>query len=141
MHKQPTSDTRYISKNGRVTERFKRTLERVLGEYIKGAKFFSRQFRKPSLNYTIKEASIVGSTLEGSNDSDLDILLIANNIDMNDYRIIKQYLSSIFFCNRPKKSAIDVFVRSYDEFPEKVSFEITGQVGGILNKYNKKLIS
>ncbi len=46
-----------------------------------------------------------------------------------------------FFVNRAKTEALAVFVRPYDEFPERPSFEITSQVRDLLDKYNRKLIS
>ena len=139
MKKYPENYTSYMKKNGRITKKLERSLEGVLRSYVETVKFWAEKREKPLEDYIIREAYIVGSILRGNNLSDIDFLLIANKIDQEDYRFIKHVMANEFFVNRPKTEAIDVYVRPYDEFPERGSYEITDQVEAMLNRYNKKL--
>lgn len=71
----------------------------------------------------------------------MDLLLIGSKLDHEDYRFLKQVMAQSFFANRVKTEALDVFIRPYDEFPERASFEITPQVRYLLDIYNQKLTS
>ena len=77
--------------------------------------------------------------LSGNDNSDIDFLLIASKIDQEDYRLFKQVMAQLFYVNKPKTEAVDVFIRPYDEFPDRNSFEITSQVRDLLDKYNRYL--
>jgi len=116
-------DTRYLTDRGNVTSLFRSALEEVLTAHSEASYFWAPRRRKPLSDYEIREVHIVGSILRGNDESDLDIMLIAKS----------------FFSNRPKTQAIDVFVRPYDEFPERDSYEVTAQVGSILRKHNRLL--
>ena len=133
-------DTRYMRRNGEVTERFRESLERVLTEYVPTVVFWSERTGKPLSDYRIREAHVVGSILEGNDESDVDIMLIANHMDEEDYRFIKVVMAKLFYSNRIKTEAVDVFVRQYDAFPERNSFEITNQVKPLLDRFNSKLV-
>ena len=132
-------DTRYLTDRGNVTSLFRSALEEVLTAHSEASYFWAPRRRKPLSDYEIREVHIVGSILRGNDESDLDIMLIASNIDQEDYRFLKMVLAQSFFSNRPKTQAIDVFVRPYDEFPERDSYEVTAQVGSILRKHNRLL--
>lgn len=136
MKKIPEKSTRFLKSTGEVTPAFSNALERVLLKYSDLSRFLADRLSKPREDYIIKEAHIIGSILSGVDDSDLDIMLIANKIDQNDYSLFKNFLSQAFFNNRPKIGAIDVFVRPYDAFPERPSYEVTSQVRKVLDKYN-----
>ena len=140
MRLVPVSDTRYVTRGGLVTPLLKNKLEEVLGHYVDVALFWSSKRGKSRSDYTIREAHLIGSVLRGVDNSDLDLLLVADKIEQQDYKFIKMYLSEIFFNNVSKPLAIDVFIRPYDEFPERGSFEITDQVKGLLKKYNSNII-
>ncbi|MEK6856717.1 MAG: nucleotidyltransferase domain-containing protein [Nanoarchaeota archaeon] len=141
MKQKPIKNTRYLTKEGKVTSLLKQHLEEVLQAHIDASTFWAGKRNKPREDYTVREAYIVGSILRGNDESDLDILLIGNKLDQEDYRFLKQVLAQSFFVNRAKTVAVDVFTRPYDEFPEKPSFEITSQVRHLLDTYNRKLTS
>lgn len=132
----PNVSTRFLKSTGEVTPAFSCALEKVLLKYSDLARFLADKLNRPRDDYTIKEAYIVGSVLQGNNDSDLDIMLIANKIDQNDYNLFKNFLAQAFFNTMNKRDAIDVYVRPYDAFPDRPSFEVTRQVSKILDKYN-----
>ncbi len=132
----PTASTRFLKSTGEVTPAFSLALEKILLKYSDMAVFMADKLNRPRSDYIIREAHIVGSILSGRDDSDLDILLIANKIDHNDYNLFKNFLAQAFFNNRPKIEAIDIFVRPYDEFPERPSYEVTKQVIRTIDKYN-----
>jgi len=140
MKKRPVSNTRYLLENGMVTSKFRSKLAEVLGHYVDIASLVADKRQKHLEDYRIREAHVVGSVLRGIDDSDLDLLLIADKIDQTDYRIVKTVLSELFFNNIPKQLAVDVFVRPYDEFPDRGSFEVTSEVREILKDYNDRLI-
>ena len=139
MKSIPATDTRFVRKGGKVTDKLRRDLSDVLLCYSEAAAFWADKRAKPREDYTIREAYIVGSTIRGIDNSDVDLLLIPDHIEGDDYRFFKLVLAQTFFVNRPKCLAVDVFVRPHDEYPERPSFEITGQVKDILDNYNQRL--
>lgn len=140
MDKKPLKNTKFI-KNGKITDLLKSALEDILKEYIPIVKFRAERLGRQDDDYTIREVYVIGSVLLGNNNSDLDLLLIANKIDQEDYRFIKGLLSEIFFNNLQKADAVDIFVRPYDEFPERNHYQITDQVEDLLKKYNSLITS
>ena len=141
MRQRPLTKTRFLTENGRVTEKLRSDLSDVLNAYVPAVKFWQPKTRKPLESYTIREAYVVGSVLQGNDESDLDILLIGNHFDGEDYRFFKIVMAEQFYSNRSKRLAIDVYIRDSDEFPEKPSFEITEQVQDMLDKHNKEITS
>lgn len=141
MKQKPKADTRYVRKDGRVSQRFRDVFRLVADDYRAIISFLAARRQKPLTDYQIRNVYVVGSTLEGSDESDLDLLLIASHIDDFDFRFIKQAINGTFFYNRQKCDAIDIYVRPYDEFPERVSFEVTDQLENILAVTNKALSS
>lgn len=139
MEKWPKGDTRFLRKNGNVTPLFRSTLETILDDLDETIRFWADVRKKPPRDYAVRGTYIVGSILEGNNYSDLDLLLVADKIDHEDFRFVKTVMATRFFVNRPKIEAIDVFFRPYDEFPDRGSFEVTDQVKNIVEQYNKKL--
>lgn len=139
MKTRPIKNTRFILKNGKTTGLLRASLEDVLVTYVDTSKFWAEKRKKNLPDYQIRDVFIVGSLLRGNDNSDLDLLLIASKIDQEDYRLFKQVLAQLFYINRPKTGAVDVFIRPYDEFPDRNSFEITSQVRDLLEKYNKLL--
>lgn len=139
MHAKPPVETRYVGADGVVTPLFRNTLQGVLYNHVEAAKFWAPKRDKPLADYTLREAHIVGSTLRGIANSDLDILLIASKMDGEDYRFLKQVMAQLYFAHRPKQDAIDVFIRPSDEYPERESFEITSQVKDLLDICNSQL--
>lgn len=140
MKQIPPQDTRFITKEGIVTPRLRRDLSDVLLAYSDTAKFWADKKPSERQNYTVREVYIVGSTLRGVDYSDLDLLIIPDKIDYEDGRFFKMVLAQIFFTNRAKSIALDLFVRPHDQYPEKPSFEITPQVRDIIDKYNQHLL-
>ena len=141
MKQNPTRNTRYLTKQGKVTPLLKQQLEEILKSYVETAGFWAGKRGKINEDYAIREAFIVGSLLRGNDQSDLDLLLIGNKLDHEDYRFLKQVMAQGFFVTRPKTEALDVYVRPYDEFPDRPSFEITSQVKYLLDRYNRELTS
>jgi predicted nucleotidyltransferase len=135
------NDTRYLHKNGQVTSLFRKTCAEVLREYTEFSRFASKRLQRDSEDFNIREAYVVGSVLRGVDNSDLDLLMIANKIDNNDYKLIKQYLSQIFFNPFYKSEAVDVYIRPYDEFPDKPRFEVTAQIRDLLEFWNRQIVS
>ncbi len=140
MNQKPVADTRYIHKDGTITDLLKSSCGIVLNEYIDTVLFWSKKRNKLSREYAIKESYIVGSILDGNDQSDLDIMFLAQKIDEEDYRFIKMVMAERFFNKRDKILAIDVFVRPYDAYPEKHSFDITDQMRSLLKPYNEALM-
>ena len=139
MNQNPTDDTRYVASDGTVTPLFRESFRRVLFDYVETARFWAPRRNKSLNEFAIREASIVGSCLRGIDNSDLDLLIIADKIDQEDYRFFKQVLSTIYYSHRSKDSAIDVYVRPYDEYPERESLSVTCQVRNIIDEANSGL--
>ena len=137
---QPTKDNRYLSASGVVTPLFRRDINEVLMYCSDTSKFWAPKRNKLLSDYHVKEVHIVGSLLRDNNESDADILVIPSKFDQEDYRFFKQVLGQLFYANRPKTEAIDVFVRPNDEFPEKGSFEVTSQVRDLIGRWNASLV-
>ena len=131
-----------LDKSGKITERVTSGLENVLAAYTDYAKEYARITDNNPKNFKIESAYLVGSgARENRYDSDLDLMLIAPQIDEVSEAAVNVYLSLLFFNNRPKDKAIDVFVRKKDKYPERESINLTNQVKKLLNQYNKKLLN
>ncbi len=140
MRVQLIADTRYLLKTGAVTPKLRGIVDNVLSQYVEAARFLANLRTRHLDDYIVREAYIVGSIVRGVDDSDLDLLFLADKIDQDDYRVTKQVLSMLFFNNIPKPLAVDIYVRPHDEFPEKPSFEITKQVKDLIDKHNRDLM-
>ena len=139
MRKEPISDTRYLRKDGTITTLFLDRLEEVLDVYVNIVKFWANKRQKDPADYALRETFIVGSLLNGVDDSDLDLMFIGNKIDDEDYRFIKLVMARVFYSDHDKSEAIDVYIRPYDAFPERGSFGITDQIQGGLNRHNSRI--
>lgn len=123
-----------------VTERVRTGLENVLSAYVDIAKLLSKSGDNNPENYELTNVSVVGSGARLNRvDSDLDFLLIAPHLDDLSAKQMKVFLAEIYFVNRPKIDALDVFVRKKDEYPDRSSIDITYQVQDLIDIYNKKL--
>ncbi len=138
--------TRYRSniplfeKDGKLTERAMSGLENVLCAYTDAVEESAKAFENNPANYEISDVFVVGSgARENKADSDLDFLFIAQNLDETSAKNMKLLLSYIFFCDRPKAEAIDVFIRKQDIYPDRPSIKITDKVKPLLLKYMEKL--
>lgn len=130
-----------LDKNQKVTKRVMTGLENVLYAYSIYVPNYAKAHDNNPKNFQIKKVYLIGSTIRESKiDSDLDIMLIAPQIDGTAERDIKVWLNILFYNNQQKNHAIDAYVRSKDKFPERPSFDITNQVKKLLNTYNKKLV-
>jgi predicted nucleotidyltransferase len=98
-----------FDKDKRVTERVTAGLENTLFLYNEiGRRIASETENNPS-NLAIKEVLIVGSCARKNRvDSDLDLLLIAPDIDEETGNQLKTIMSYVLFCDRSKQEAIDV---------------------------------
>lgn len=130
-----------LENNGKITPRVLSGLENVLSAYSMFIPSYASAHDNNPKNFQISKAYIVGSAVrENRIDSDLDLMLIAPQIDEVAERNVKVWMSVLFFNNKPKNQAIDVFVRPYDRFPERPSHDITNQVKKLLKQYNNKLL-
>jgi hypothetical protein len=125
---------------GKVTERVRHGLENVLAAYVDIAKAQAPQMDNNVANYIVKQVYLAGSgARENLLESDLDLMLIAPRLDDTSAKHMKLVLAFMFFTDRPKTEAIDVYVRQRDIYPERPSVDITNQVRPLLAKYNKRL--
>ncbi|MBU1203901.1 MAG: nucleotidyltransferase domain-containing protein [Nanoarchaeota archaeon] len=130
-----------LNGSDKVTERVRNGLENVLSVYVEVAKTHADETDNNSKNYFLSQVYLVGSgARENKIDSDLDLLLIAPRLDEESAKQMKLILSFIFFNDRPKQEAIDLFVRQKDIYPDRKSIEITKQVKGLLSKCNGVLL-
>jgi hypothetical protein len=141
MNQLPNGQTQYLSINGRVKPALRDALGLVLDSYVPTVEFWAPKKSKVYEDYTIRQVCVAGSVLQGNSHSDLDLLLIGNKLDGEDYRFIKQVMAQLFFVSRPKTQAIDVFIRPHDEFPEKPSYDITTQVQDLVSKCNGLILN
>ena len=131
-----------FDKKGKITKRTLFGLENALFLYSNLSRIYAEKTDNNPDNFRIKEVKIVGSgARENKIDSDLDLLLIAPEVDEVSANSLKTMLSLVLFCDRPKIEAVDVFIRSYDRYPDRVSRDITLQVKEIVDKYNSYLFS
>ena len=128
-----------FNERGRITSRVRNGLENVLSAYSKIAKMHAIQTDNNLVNYLIKEVSVVGSGTRNKVNSDLDLLLIAPDLDEGSAKNISLVLAMIYFTDRQKQEAIDVHLRQKDIFPDRPEVRITDQVKKILKKYNKRI--
>jgi len=130
-----------LDKNEKVTKRVMTGLENVLYAYSLYAPNYAKAHDNNPKNFQIEKAYLIGSAVRESRvDSDLDILLIAPQIDETAERDIKVWLNILFYNNQQKNHAVDAYVRPRDKFPERPSFDITNQVKKLLKDYNNKLV-
>lgn len=120
-----------------ITDRVRTGLENILSAYVEISKKQANLTDNNIANYKISEVYIVGSGARVNKiDSDMDLLLIAPNLDTESAKNLKVILSLIFFTDRPKLEAIDVFIRDKDIYPERTSVDITSQIKYLLDRYN-----
>lgn len=125
---------------GRVTERVRNGLENVLSAYVRFAKLHANQFDNNPQNYRVERVSVVGSGARSNRiDSDLDLLLEVPSLDERSGNQMKVLLAFLFYSDKQKPEAIDIYVRPGDIYPEREKVEVTGQVEDILRKYNSLL--
>lgn len=131
-----------LDNDGKITKRVSTGLENVLHAYTLYVPEYARVHDNNPKNFIIEKTYLIGSAIRQSRiDSDLDLMLIAPNIDETAERDIKVWLNLLFYNNLPKNKAIDAYVRPFDKFPERPSYDITNQVKKLLKEYNKKLTS
>lgn len=140
MNQLPKGETQYFGLDGKVKPALRDALGLVLDSYVPAVGFWAPKRSGIYEDYIIRHVSIAGSVLQGNGNSDLDILLIGNKIDGEDYRFFKMVMAQLFFVNRPKTQAIDVFIRPNDEFPEKPSYDITNQVQDLVSRSNNLIL-
>lgn len=129
-----------FNSSGHITERVRTGFENVMAAYVDIANRAAPDFDDNPENYKVGEVFVVGSGARMNRaDSDLDLMLMAPVLDKQSRQRMKTILSMIFFNDRPKPEAIDVFVRQEDEYPDRASFDITSQVSDILRTYNSIL--
>lgn len=137
-----TGEGPIFADNRQITDRVRAGLENVLHAYVAIAHKKAETSDDNTSNYRINRVLIVGSgARENREDSDLDLLLLAPRLDDASAKDMKVILAMIYFTDRPKRRAVDVFVRKEDAFPTRESFDITSQVQELLGKYNAQLAS
>ena len=130
-----------FDKNMCITERVESGLENVLSAYVEIAKMQSQKTDNNIENYEINRVYVLGSGARCNRiDSDLDLLLIVPRLDIGSANQIRTMMCLTFFTDRPKRDAIDVFVRDEDIYPERSSVNITDKVSGLINNYNRLLL-
>lgn len=129
-----------FNERGAPTNRVRNALENVLSAYVNYAKPHAIATHNNIKNYKINQVLVVGSGAHNNVvNSDLDLLLIAPNLDENSAINMKLFLSVLFFNNKPKNDAIDVFIRKEDIFPDRASTNVTKYYKKIIDKYNLQL--
>ncbi|MCK5624458.1 hypothetical protein KAI04_01295 [Candidatus Pacearchaeota archaeon] len=127
--------------DGNPSKRITNALENTLYLYSSLAKKQAKVTDNNSRNFRIKNVFLVGSgAKENRKDSDIDFLLIAQKLDEASSNNLKLSLSYVLFCDRPKREAVDVFIRSKDFYPSRPKFDLTEYFPDLLKKYNNKLI-
>lgn len=71
MKQKPTRNTRYLTKEGKVTSLLKLHLEEILKSHVETAVFWAGKRGKSREDYTTREAHIIGSILRGNDELDL----------------------------------------------------------------------
>ena len=136
-------NTPLFDQYGEPTERVFSGLENLLDGYVYASKIHARSSDNNPNNYEIEKVYIVGSGADRNEPySDIDFLFIAPKLDLASSNAIKVALAMMFFCDRPKNEAIDVFIRKEDAYPNRASINITNKVGVqiLLNRYMNKLL-
>ena len=129
-----------FNERGAPTKRVKNALDNVLSAYSEYAKPHSNATHNNIKNYKISQAMVVGSGAHNNViNSDLDLLLIAPNLDENSAINMKLFLSALFYNNKLKNDAIDIFIRKEDIFPDRASTDVTKFYKKIIDKYNSQL--
>jgi len=129
-----------LDKDDKITKRVLTGLENILHAYTIYVPQYSKAHDNNPKNFKIESVYLIGSAIRESKvDSDLDLMLIAPQIDVTAERDIKIFLNIFFYNNLPKNKAVDAYVRPYDKFPDRPSLNITNQVKKLLKIYNKKL--
>ena len=137
---KPIWDLPAFNQRGRVTRRVLHSLENTLYLHTGLARHYSGDTDNNPGNFKVESVCIVGSSArENRIDSDLDYLLICPKIDPKSGNQLKTIISFILFCDRPKREAVDVYIRPADAYPERESIDITSQVRKLLDKYNRLL--
>lgn len=136
----PLEPTRYLNADGSVTPMLVEAFNRVSLAYFDIAEFSANKMMKRHLpDFAIREVQVVGSVLRGVNNSDLDLLILADKIDWEDYRLFKLVLAATFFNNRSKYSALDVYVQPEDDRPENLRWNVTHQLAEPIKNLNVRL--
>lgn len=137
--KRYVNDIAMFDDKGRVTSRVITGLDNVLDAYTRIAEIRAREKHTDLSGYDIDKVYIVGSGARSNRiDSDMDLLLIAPRIDDESAKKIRLMLLMLYFTNRPKTKAIDVFIARETD-PKKAKIDITHQVQEILKKYRQML--
>ena len=125
----------FVDEN-RISERTKKGIEDILYFY---SKFSNKQAKISGKNpnyYRVNDVYIVGSSAkENKIFSDLDVVLLAPKVKLEESMKLKKDISLYLFCNKPKQEALDVFVNG---FLDDNSKKVTSQVKELLKKYNPK---
>ncbi len=128
--------------NGKVSERVRGGLENVLDVYTKIAEMQSRVTDNNLANYVVRNVYIVGSGARNNRiDSDMDLLLLVPRLDEGSAKNIRVMMTLMFFADKPKPWAIDVFIRKEDIYPDRESIEVTRQLESLIDQYNRLLLS
>lgn len=126
-----------FDKNGSITERVESGLENVLSAYTDIAKIQSQKTDNNIENYEITGIYVLGSGARCNRvNSDMDLLVIVPNLDVGSTNQIRTMMCLTFFTDRPKREAIDVFIRNKDIYPERASVDITDKVRNLIESYN-----
>ena len=128
-----------FNNRGHITRRVRNGLENVLNSYTRTAIEHAKATDNNPRNYTVTGISVVGSGANNRVVSDLDLLVLVPGLDEVSLRNLTLILKMMYFTDRQKQEAIDVYLRKEDAYPSRPSVDITLQVSKILNKYNKKL--
>lgn len=123
------------------SRRVANALENVLYLYSNLAKEQAKGTDNNPLNFKIEDIFLVGSAVrENKIDSDLDFLLLAPKLDEASLNNLKLSLSCVLFCDRPKREAVDIFIRNKDVYLSRASFNLKNYFSPLLEKYNSNLI-
>lgn len=132
--KQPPFD-----KDMRITSRVSAGLENLLSAYVEVAQAQAKMTNNNIENYKVTDVYVVGSGARcNKRNSDLDLLLVAPSLDQHSKDNLKAFLQLLFFADRPKLEAVDVYIA--EPYPTRPNVRITDQVKSLLGKYNSLLL-
>ena len=130
-----------IFEEGKVTERVTAGLENALSAYVEIAKIHAPRLDNNPANYRVTKVQVVGSGARcNRQDSDLDLMLITPQLDAKTAQQMELMLKLLFYTDRQKREAVDVYVRPQDRFPERPSVDISDQVSELIKKYDAMLV-
>jgi hypothetical protein len=135
--------TPIFDNEGKPTERAIAGLENLLAAYSQVSPLHAKNSDNNISNYEVTSVSLVGSGADRNEpNSDIDFLFIVPRLDIGSANAVKTVLAMMFYCDRNKESAIDVFIRKEDAYPNRANIDITSytEVKKLLDNYMDRML-